>query len=84
MTVTAVCPGFTHTRFHERMGLPEREIGLPAWLWLQAPDVVSGALRDIARGKALSVPTLRYKTAVALSRILPASVVAGVGGRRRR
>ena len=84
VTVTAVCPGFTHTRFHERMGLPEREIGLPAWLWLQAPDVVSGALRDIARGKALSVPTLRYKTAVALSRVLPASVVAGVGGRKRR
>ena len=73
VTVTAVCPGFTRTRFHERMGLPTGEDGLPGWLWLDARDVVSESLRDIARGKALSVPTLRYKVAVFLSRVLPAS-----------
>ena len=82
MTVTAVCPGFTHTRFHERMGLPDRDIGLPGWLWLHAPDVVAAALRDIARGKALSVPTLRYKTAVFSSRVLPARIIATVGARK--
>jgi len=82
VTVTAVCPGFTHTRFHERMGLPEREIGLPGWLWLHAPDVVAAGLRDIARGKALSVPTWRYKAAVVLSRILPARIIATVGARK--
>ncbi|MET0781106.1 MAG: SDR family NAD(P)-dependent oxidoreductase [Microbacterium sp.] len=81
VTVTAVCPGFTHTRFHERMALPEREIGLPDWLWLDARDVVSEALRDIARGKALSVPTLRYKAAAALSRVVPSRLIARSGAR---
>lgn len=76
VTVTAVCPGFTHTRFHERMGLPEREIGLPGWLWLDAGEVVAAALRDIDRGRALSVPTIRYKTAVLLSRIVPPGLIA--------
>ena len=28
VTVTAVCPGFTHTNFHERMGLPPGEEGV--------------------------------------------------------
>ena len=83
VTVTAVCPGFTRTRFHERMGLPTADIGLPGWLWLDARDVVSESLRDIARGKPLSVPTLRYKVAVFLSRVLPASLIGrAVRGRR--
>jgi len=75
VTVTAVCPGFTRTRFHERMGLRPRDMGLPDLMWLDATDVVSGSLRDIARGKAVSVPTVRYKAAVALSRILPQSLI---------
>lgn len=83
VTVTAVCPGFTHTRFHERMGLPKRDIGLPDWLWLDARDVVSEALRDIARGKALSVPTLRYKAAVVLSRVVPSRLIAKAEARER-
>ncbi len=30
VTVTAVCPGFTHTNFHERLGLPPRTRGCAA------------------------------------------------------
>lgn len=80
VTVTAVCPGFTHTRFHERMGLAAPDMGLPPWMWLDARDVVAGSLRDIARGRARSVPTLRYKIAVVLSRVLPAGLVGRVTG----
>jgi short-subunit dehydrogenase len=83
VTVTAVCPGFTHTRFHERMGLPPGQEGLPDWLWLDARDVVSESLRDIARGKSVSVPSLRYKVIVGLTRVLPAGLLASVGERGR-
>lgn len=82
VTVTAVCPGFTHTRFHERMGLAAREMGLPSWMWLDASDVVSASLRDIARGKSLSVPTLRYKLAVLLAGVLPAALTGRITGGR--
>ena len=37
-------------------------------MWLDAREVVSEALRDVARGKAVSIPSLRYKAIVALSR----------------
>ena len=83
VTVTAVCPGFTRTRFHERMGLPRREMGLPRWMWLDAREVVRGSLRDIARGRSRSVPTLRYKLAVALSRVVPSRIVGSITGGRQ-
>jgi len=76
VTVTAVCPGFTHTNFHERLGLPPGQEGVPGWMWLTAPDVVREALRDAARGKAVSIPTLRYKALVGLVRLLPAALAA--------
>ncbi|NLP83660.1 SDR family oxidoreductase [Microbacterium sp. CFH 90308] len=83
VTVTAVCPGYTHTRFHERMGLAPGKEGIPDALWLDARDVVAASLRDAARGIAVSVPSLRYKILVALARFAPPSVAARVGERGR-
>lgn len=83
VTVTAVCPGFTHTNFHERMGLAPGSEGVPGWMWLDAPAVVGESLRDVARGKAVSVPSVRYRLIVLLTRVLPAGLLAGVGARGR-
>ena len=76
VTVTAVCPGFTHTNFHERLGLAPGREGIPAAMWLDAADVVREGLRDAARGKAVSIPSLRYKVLIALTRILPGPLAA--------
>ncbi|MDZ8171307.1 SDR family NAD(P)-dependent oxidoreductase [Microbacterium xanthum] len=83
VTVTAVCPGFTHTDFHERMGLPPGQEGVPGPLWLDARDVVAESLRDAARGRGVSIPSVRYKALVRLAALLPASVAAGIGTRGR-
>lgn len=83
VSVTAVCPGFTHTSFHERMGLAPGDEGVPPIMWLDARDVVREGLRDAARGRAVSVPSLRYKALVALTRVLPSSVTARVARRGR-
>lgn len=78
VTVTAVCPGFTHTNFHERAGMPPGQEGVPDWMWLDARRVVAESLRDAARGKAVSVPSFRYKAIAAVTRLLPAGLVASV------
>lgn len=83
VSVTAVCPGFTHTTFHERMGLAPGHEGVPSFLWLDARDVVREGLRDAARGRAVSVPSLRYKAIVAVASLLPSSVTSGVARRGR-
>jgi short-subunit dehydrogenase len=83
VTVTAVCPGFVHTNFHERLGLPPGQEGIPGWMWLDAATVVRESLRDLARGKAVSVPSLRYKVIRRLLPLLPDRLVAGLGRRGR-
>ena len=81
--MTALCPGFVHTTFHERMGLAKGEEGVPSLLWLNAADVVRTGLRDATRGRSVSIPSLRYKAVVALTRVLPRSLTAGVARRGR-
>ena len=50
--------------------------GVPAFLGLDASTLVRLALRDVARGRAVSIPTLRYKIVVALAGLLPKRIVA--------
>ncbi|WP_346958433.1 SDR family oxidoreductase [uncultured Arthrobacter sp.] len=73
--VTAVCPGFTHTEFHDRMGMDKTVA--PRWMWLQADQVVREGLADNEKGKAVSIPSKRYKILTAATRVLPARLVAG-------
>lgn len=83
VTVTAVAPGFVHTNFHERLGLPPGEEGVPAWMWLNAEFLVREALKDVARGRSVSIPGRRYKFFVALVRLLPPETMMKAAGRGR-
>ncbi|MDQ1597896.1 MAG: uncharacterized protein QOI70_1320 [Microbacteriaceae bacterium] len=81
ISVTAVAPGFVRTEFHERMDVSTKSI--PQFLWLDAKTLVRIALRDVARNRAVSVPTVRYKTIVWLAGWLPKPLLAGGGLRQR-
>ncbi len=83
VSVTAVCPGYTHTNFHERLGLPPGQEGIADWMWLTAPFVVRESLRDAARGRSVSIPSWRYKALAFLTRFLPDSILIGLGSRGR-
>ena len=82
VTVTALCPGFVRTEFHQRGGLDVS--GVPGALWLDAADVVRAALDDLDAGRAVSVPGARYKALVALMGVVPSGVTARVLRRMRR
>lgn len=49
--VCALCPGFTHTEFHERAGLMDMKNSMPRWLWYEAETVVREGLAAVERGK---------------------------------
>jgi short-subunit dehydrogenase len=73
----ALCPGFTHTEFHDRAEIDEGQI--PGWMWLNAPDVVDAAIADLRKGVTVSVPAAKYKLLVGASRLVPRRVSTRVG-----
>jgi short-subunit dehydrogenase len=76
VTVMAVCPGFTHTEFHQRMGA--RTDSIPRWMWLNADNVVKSSLKDLEKGKSVSIPSIRYKVLATLAQYVPSSLVARI------
>ncbi|MEV0995129.1 SDR family oxidoreductase [Nonomuraea sp. NPDC050202] len=77
--VMALCPGFVRTEFHQRASMDAS--GIPWFLWLKADDVVREAMRDLALGRRVSVPDLRYKLIVAIGRLVPRRLQAMVSQR---
>lgn len=71
--VQALCPGFTHSEFHDIMHVDRRTLGSPS-LWLRADQVVDASLKGLSTGKLFVVPGWRYGLLVALLTKLPASL----------
>jgi uncharacterized protein len=69
ITVQALCPGYTRTNFHERLGYDVSGDFFRGFM--SADQVVAASLRDLRKGKVVSIPGLRYKIAAILPRFLP-------------
>jgi short-subunit dehydrogenase len=59
--VCALCPGFTHTEFHEVAGLMEMKRGLPGFLWYDAETVVREGIEAVERGKPIWISGRLYR-----------------------
>ena len=64
-----LCPGFTRSDFHSRLG--HDTSGDFFKRFMSAEEVVEISLRDLRRGKIVSIPGLQYKVAAFLPRLLP-------------
>lgn len=67
--VQVLCPGFTVSDFHRRLGYDTKSEFFRSFM--RAEDVVDVSLRDLRRGKVVSVPGLRYKLVAVASRLIP-------------
>lgn len=82
--VTALCPGFTLSEFHDVTGTREVVSKMPSYMWLTAERVVSDGYRAVMRNKAIEVPGLVYKFLVVLAKLLPDSWALAIVRRRSR
>ena len=76
VTVMALEPGWVRTEFHERAGIASAS--MPAALWLDADELAEAALKDLARGRIVSTPSLRYKALMLVARHAPRSGIRRV------
>ena len=76
--VTALMPGWVRTEFHSRAGIKGSSI--PGVLWLDADRLAEDCLRDVARGKPVSIPSKRWKLIAAVLRTTPRGIVATLSG----
>lgn len=75
--ISALCPGFTHTEFHQR-GMMKMS-GLPNFMWLEADRVVAESWKAAMAGKAICIPGWRYKTLSTIARFGPRPLVRKLG-----
>jgi short-subunit dehydrogenase len=75
--ISALCPGFTRTEFHQRGRM--KMAGLPNFMWLNSDVLVAKAWKDAISGKPVSIPGWQYKTLVGAISLLPRSIVRRLG-----
>jgi len=71
--VSALCPGFTRTEFHQRGRMSMK--GLPTFMWLNSDKLVAKAWKDAVGGKAVSVPGWQYQLLTFVMRNAPRPMV---------
>lgn len=77
VSVTALCPGFTHTEFQERANAPATSV--PGFLWQEAPEVARAGLDGLAKNRAIVIPGTTNKVMGNLSAVLPHAITRRVG-----
>lgn len=76
--VSALCPGFTRTRFHDRAEMDPRTI--PGPLWLDADSVAEAGIDGLEHNRTLVIPGLQYKAIVAMSQYAPRGLLRRAAG----
>jgi short-subunit dehydrogenase len=75
--ISALCPGFTRTEFHQRGRMSMK--GLPRFMWLDSDSLVAKAWSDALKGEAVSIPGWQYQLLVFVIHSLPRSIIRRVG-----
>jgi len=80
--ISALCPGFTRTEFHQRGRMSMK--GLPRFMWLDSDKLVAKSWSDALKGEAVSIPGWQYQLLVFVIQGLPRSIVRKVGMNLRK
>jgi uncharacterized protein len=82
--VTAVCPGFTWSEFHDVTGTRDRMDKMPGFLWLTPDAVAREAYAAVMKGQSVVVNGAIYRFLVWLNGAMPRSLSRWVSGRAGR
>jgi len=76
--VQALCPGYTRSQFHDRLG--DMRSRIPAIAWMDAGPVVEESLRGMREGRVIVVPGVLNKAAYILMTGVPFRFMSRLAG----
>ncbi|MEO8160403.1 MAG: SDR family oxidoreductase [Arenimonas sp.] len=82
--VTALCPGFTYTEFHDANGMRAAVSKLPKWLWLDSPTVARLGVEAVEAGRRRVVTGFANKLVAAACKYLPEGIARATVGSRSK
>ena len=82
--VTAVCPGFTISEFHDVTGTRAQVRKLPAWMWMDAPTVARQGFDAVMDGVPIYINGRANRAIEAFVRHLPQPIIMWAGRRLGR
>jgi hypothetical protein len=85
VVVQALCPGFTYSEFHDRMGVSRYRLAGPSF-WMTAEEVVEASLNGLRTRKLFVIPGWRYRLVAGIFSKLPSRIrlaAEAIGGRAR-
>lgn len=84
--VQALCPGYTVTDFHSRLGLENSGMNRGMVRWMTANQVVEASLRCLAKDRIVCIPGFWNQMLAAILKVSPLSLLRrfahGTGGNR--
>jgi len=70
--VTALCPGFTYSEFHDVNGTRAQiSSSTPPWLWMGADEVAAAGYEAVEANRPVCVPGAPNKAIAAVSKLIP-------------
>jgi short-subunit dehydrogenase len=82
--VTALCPGFTYSEFHDVLGTRDIVRQLPRWMWMDAETVARHGFEAVMAGRSVCVTGRINRSIAFLTRHLPDGVLQGIAQRQGR
>lgn len=76
--VQALCPGLTHSDFHNRAGIDKTNF--PDFLWMNSEQVVRDSLQAMEKNDAVCIPGNINMAALGLTQIVPSPLARKIAG----
>ena len=85
MHVTALCPGFTYTEFHDVNGMRESISKLPKFLWLSSAEVAKIGVDAVEAGRMRVISGAANNIIAWITRYLPDFITMAIlGGKAKQ
>ena len=79
--VSALCPGFTMSEFHDVNNTRGAVSKLPEWMWMDAREVAESGFMALEKNRAVYIPGRANKLIALIVRLIPDQIALNLMGR---